>query len=184
MKNIFIIIILIIIIGVGGWFLLESRQTESAEENSTTDTELTTDEDVVVQKNNEEEEMKMTYQFKGDLADVTASKTVTGVNTGDNATGVAQANFTDSAYSLLATFENLPDPQGSDFYEGWVVRKGLNLSVISTGKAEKKDGVYQNIYTADQDLTDHNFYVLTIEPDDGDPAPAEHILEGTMTAVQ
>jgi len=127
----------------------------------------------------EKEMMEMIYQFIGNLVDVTLGKTITGINTGNNATGVAQANFEDNTYSLLATFENLPDPKGTDFYEGWVVRKSP-FDVISTGKIEKKNGVYTNMYSSGQDLTDHDFYVLTIEPNDGDPAPAEHILEGTM----
>lgn len=37
-----------------------------------------------------------------------------------------------------------------------------------------------NTYSSGEDLTDHNFYVLTIEPDDGNPAPADHIVEGTL----
>ena len=79
------------------------------------------------------------------------------------------------------TFENLPNPVGTDFYEGWIVRKGLRFDVISSGRVEKVGGVYTNTYSSGQDLTDHDFYVLTIEPDDGDPAPAGHILEGTLS---
>ena len=97
-----------------------------------------------------------------------------------NASGTAIANFKDDTYSLLATFENLPDPEGTDFYEGWIVRRGDDFDVISTGKVEKADEVYTNMYTSGADLTDHDFYVLTIEPDDGDPAPADHIVEGVM----
>ena len=95
--------------------------------------------------------------------------------------GEVKANFEDGTYALLATFENLPDPEGTDFYEGWIVRN-FPSSVISTGAATitKGEGIYKNIYSFDQDLTDHDFYVLTLEPDDGDPAPATHILEGTL----
>ena len=112
------------------------------------------------------------YAFEGMLEDVTEGK----------AFGTAKSNFAEDRYDLVATFANLPEPQGSDFYEGWIVRKGENFDVVSTGKAKKIEGVYTNVFTSDEDLTDHDFYVLTVEPDDGDPAPADHVLEGTMTA--
>lgn len=127
------------------------------------------------------EMMTMVYQYSGQLADVTEGKTIRGISTDGESSGIAKANFKDSAYSLLVTFENLPDPQGTDFYEGWVVRKGSQFSVISTGEVEKIDEVYTDTYLSGKDLTDHDFYVLTLEPDDGNPAPASHILEGTMT---
>lgn len=124
--------------------------------------------------------MEMTYDYSGQLADVTRGNDVRGINTGSSSYGVAMAIFKNTSYMLLATFENLPDPQGTDFYEGWVVRKGSKFSVISTGKITKVDGRYRNMYSSGKDLTDHTFYVLTIEPADNDPAPADHILEGTM----
>ncbi|MCP6719229.1 MAG: hypothetical protein KJI71_03295 [Patescibacteria group bacterium] len=124
--------------------------------------------------------MAMTYQYSGQLADVTNGETILGINTGGNSFGVANASFENGTYSLLVTFDNLPDPKGTDFYEGWIVRKGIGFNVISSGRVDKIDGVYTNTYVSGQDLTDHTFYVLTIEPDDGNPAPADHILEGTM----
>jgi hypothetical protein len=123
--------------------------------------------------------MGMTYDYEGVLDDVTGGETVQGVNTGGTASGVARAVFADD-YSLYVTFDGLPDPEGTDFYEGWIVRKGLAFDVISTGKVEMIDGQYVNLYMSGDDLTDHTFYVLTIEPDDGDPAPAGHVVEGTM----
>jgi len=124
--------------------------------------------------------MEKTYQYSGQLADVTNGQTIQNINTGGTSSGVAQADYQEGQYALLATFEGLPDPQGTDFYEGWIVRKGDAFDVISTGKVEKIDSVYTNMYSSGQDLTDHSFYVLTIEPDDGDPAPAGHVLEGTL----
>jgi len=123
-------------------------------------------------KKDEVMESSSTYAFSGVLADVSDG----------NATGVSMANFADGVYSLVADFSDLPEPEGTDFYEGWIVRKSP-FDFISTGEAEKKDGKYMNFYSASSDLTDHDFYVLTIEPDDGDPAPAGHILEGTMISV-
>ena len=126
-----------------------------------------------------EEGEKVVYDWEGDLEDVTKGKTILGVNTEGTSSGFAQAVF-NNTYTLEAVFEELPDPEGTDFYEGWIVRREGGFNVISTGKASKIDGVYKNVYESEKDLSDHTFYVLTIEPDDGDPAPAEHILEGVL----
>ncbi len=100
---------------------------------------------------------------------------------GSGASGNAKARLSDGKYTLVAHFENLVDPGEGYFYEGWIVRETNGLSVISTGKAEKHNGRYVNVYETSEDLSDHLFYVLTIEPDDGDPAPADHVVEGRLT---
>ncbi len=96
--------------------------------------------------------------------------------TGGSSSGKVVAGFENGEYRLSANFENLPEISDEFFYEGWVVRQEAPTSVISTGKVIDNT----NIFTSNKDFTDHTFYVLTLEPDDGDPAPAEHILEGTL----
>ena len=100
--------------------------------------------------------------------------------TGGESYGLAYAQTQAGTYSLIAKMGNLPEPGEGYFYEGWIVRRGAEMSVISTGKAELIEDQYINVYQSSSDLLDHDFYVLTLEPDDGDPAPAEHILEGTL----
>ena len=170
------ILIIVLVLGLAGIlaYVFLSPSPETANVSTPSDEVMV--EDAMMKK----EEDSMMFQFSGVLYDVTKGKTVTGVNTKGRATGMAHAKFEDGTYNLLVTFENLPDPQGTDFYEGWIVRRGVRFHVISSSKAEKINGVYQNSFQSDQDLTDHDFYVLTIEPDDGNPDPAEHILEGTM----
>ena len=111
----------------------------------------------------------MTYMYRGNLKDVS----------GGDATGLAQATFENGEYRLLATFENLPALNQDFFYEGWVVRKAP-FHFVSTGRVDRINGVFTNVYGSKEDLTDHSSYVLTLEPNDGDPAPAEHIVEGDM----
>ncbi len=121
-------------------------------------------------------------EIQGILEDVTEGE-IRGINTDGLSAGIAMAGFWNEQdqYQISAEFQNLPDPVGDDFYEGWIVRRGINFSVISTGELIKEtDGVWTNIYSAEEDLLDHSFYVLTLEPNDGDPAPADHILEGVM----
>jgi len=116
-----------------------------------------------------EQMIRQDYAYSGELKDVT----------GGNATGTAKADY-GTEYFLYVTFENLLEPEGTDFYEGWIVRSSP-FNFISTGRVQKIAGQYMNLYNSDQDLTDHDFYVLTIEPDDNDPAPAGHVVEGRMT---
>lgn len=107
----------------------------------------------------------------GALADVT----------GGGSFGLAHVQLVDGQFTLIAKLGGLPDPADGYFYEGWLVRRGAELSVVSTGRALRADeDWYLNVFHSPTDLLDHDFYVLTLEPDDGDPAPAEHILEGTI----
>ena len=46
-----------------------------------------------------------------------------------------------------------------------------------------EDGIYSNSFSTEKNYLEYDFYVLTIEPDDGDPAPDKHILEGTMEEI-
>ncbi|PIQ78601.1 hypothetical protein COV82_00355 [Candidatus Peregrinibacteria bacterium CG11_big_fil_rev_8_21_14_0_20_46_8] len=112
---------------------------------------------------------EMQYMYAGKLKDVS----------GGNAEGMAQATFENGEYKLLATFDNLPALDSGFFYEGWVVRKSP-FHFVSTGRVDRINGVYTNVYSSADDLTDHTMYVLTLEPDDDDPAPADHIVEGNM----
>jgi hypothetical protein len=83
-------------------------------------------------------------------------------------------------YVLSAEIYDLPLPEGTDFYEGWLVKKGTS-EFISTGRAYDMMPMYSNVFRSNEDLKDkYDFYVLTLEPDDGDPAPAEHIVEGDI----
>ncbi|MFH1508835.1 MAG: anti-sigma factor [bacterium] len=178
------ITIIIIVLVVVLWFVFAENTSE--EEATTTDTTSKSDtvtekemietdltEDVAMKEMTDEDKDEMDeieYDYEGTLEDVSDS----------NATGFVKADFTNNTYMLLATFENLPDLEEGYFYEGWVVRNSP-LSVVSTGKVEKKDDVYTNMYSSAQGLIDHKFYVLTLEPDDGDLAPADHILEGNLS---
>jgi hypothetical protein len=112
-------------------------------------------------------------QYSGNLVDVS----------GGEASGFVQVDNIEGDYQLVSVFENLPELEDGYFYEGWIVRRGENMSVISTGKVEAPDGMYINLFNSTEDLRDHDFYVLTLEPDDGDPAPAEHVIEGEILSV-
>ncbi len=118
------------------------------------------------------------YTHRGQLLDVTSGETIRGITTNGQASGEAALGFNDT-FMMRATFADLPDPQSDDFYEGWLVRRDP-FHFISTGVVEKIDDRYVDTYTSSTDFSDHDFYVLTLEPNDGDPAPADHIVEGAL----
>jgi len=111
------------------------------------------------------------------LAGIQAQNATLAPVDGSTSAGSATATWDGSTYEVKAVFTNLPEPLPGFFYEGWVVRKGSNLSVISTGVADIATG---NTYISNQNLIDHGSYILTLEPDDGDPAPADHVVEGSF----
>lgn len=127
----------------------------------------------------------VSYSHRAELPDVTNGVTIQGINTAGNAGGVAQSVFNDGTYMLFVEFSNLPEPVNDSFYEGWLVEKGTT-SFFSTGVVEKdENGVYIDTFTDTTDWNQsHTFYVLTLEPNDGDPAPADHIVEEVLTPVQ
>jgi len=186
-KNTLLILLAILIVAAGGtayyFGMNDSNATEPNQEimEQMDTTEQSEDEEEVSMSMEQSQEMlERMYDFEGELDDVTNGSDVRGINTEGNSSGTAKAVF-DGMYYMTATFENLPTPVGTDFYEGWVVRMEP-FDFISTGELEIMNGEYVNTYSSNTDYTDYDFYVLTLEPDDGDPAPADHIVEGTMFA--
>lgn len=115
------------------------------------------------------------YDREGELFDVTEG----------TATGSVMSTYQDGTYYLHAEMDGLPNPSTFGegyYYEGWLVRRN-GLHVLSTGVVEvDSTGHAENSYVSGQDWYDHDYFVLTIEPNDGDPAPADHVLEGKMVA--
>jgi len=178
-KNILILFFVLIVIGGGVYYFLNKNQT-ATDTNEQKMEGVPLDDEMIIEVDEKDvaSMMGMTYQYVGELIDVTKGE-IRGINTQGLTKGIAKSNFDGEQYLLLATFENLPEPAGDDFYEGWIVQLDPFM-FLSTGIVKKVDGVYTNVYKSGEDLTNYNFYVLTIEPNDGDPAPADHIVEGTM----
>lgn len=106
----------------------------------------------------------------GALADVTEGTSY----------GLANVNSDGNVFTVSATAGGLPPLSDKYFYEGWIVKRGSDMQVLSTGKLETTETDWINVYQTTQDLSRFDFYVVTLEPDDNDPAPAEHILEGII----
>jgi hypothetical protein len=74
----------------------------------------------------------------------------------------------------------LPNPTGTNFYEGWLVQKEPELQFISTGELEKQsDGTFKLEFMSDELYEGWDFVPITIEQIK-DANPEMHILEGTV----
>lgn len=165
-------LIAIIILIAAGLFFLYPKTGDAPSDNPPMDDRNAAS--PMADESDMKEEPAVQSKILGDLKDVS----------GGTAHGEAMATFNGETYVLDAAFEGLPDPEGTDFYEGWVVRRGDDMSVISTGRAENEGNtLYTNVFSSEENLMDHDYYVLTLEPDDGDPAPATHILDGVMVEI-
>ncbi|MFZ1523062.1 MAG: thioredoxin family protein [Candidatus Saccharimonadales bacterium] len=120
--------------------------------------------------NSDNAQVRGKYDYYGTLSSVD----------GSSASGEAGYSFLNSNFVMLAKFSNLAEPQSGYFYEGWLV-DSTNNKFISTGKANSVTGTRLNSFSSSTDYSSFNKYVLTIEPDDGNPAPATHILEGGLS---
>lgn len=113
------------------------------------------------------------------LEHVAIWQTIRGISFDGSETARAATMTTDGMTHVYAEFMNLPDLDENNFYEWWAVRKSP-FDFISTGELMMKDWVYINDWMSDGDYSEYTHYVLTLEPRDNDPAPAEHIFEWDM----
>lgn len=110
------------------------------------------------------------FDYYGKLSDVS----------GGSSTGEAGFSFNASQFTMKAEIANLPNPEGDSFYEGWIVNPETK-DFISTGKLSLVDSTWINSFQSEKDYTSFSKYVLTLEPNDNDPAPAKHITEGVLS---
>lgn len=100
--------------------------------------------------------------------------------TGGTSYGIARATLDSGTFSFLAEVGNLPELAEGYFYEVWLVRRGESLGVLSLGPLQKIEKGFGFVYQTSTDLSDHDFVVVTLEDNDGNKAPGEHILEGSL----
>lgn len=100
--------------------------------------------------------------------------------TGGDGYGIAHATLQAGSYTFIAQMGNLPDPSSEYYYEGWLVRRKGSLAVLSLGRVQHVEKGSALVYLTKTDISDYDFFVVTLEPNDGNPSPGEHILEGTL----
>lgn len=166
-KTIIIIIAVVALLAGGLIFYMTNNNNESEVE------EVTTSETETPPIEPEESVPALVYEAKGVLEDVSSS----------GSSGQAEASYyDDGTFNLAAEFQNLAPTSNGDFYEGWLVNQTTS-EFFSTGMVQTNDN--QGTFNEYMSSVDHlsagyDFYVLTLEPDDGDPAPAAHVVEGLL----
>lgn len=99
-------------------------------------------------------------------------------------TGIARRGIEKDLYTHVVVAELPAIDTERYFYEGWLVQPGV-LTFFSTGemfvREDGKWGLVWEVQERDQEVevADFTRAVITLEPRDGDPAPAaDHVLEG------
>ncbi|HUW22296.1 MAG TPA: hypothetical protein VMW41_06560 [Candidatus Bathyarchaeia archaeon] len=94
---------------------------------------------------------------------------------GEESTGIATRKFEDGIFehTIIAS---LPEPKPGEFYQGWLAK---DQDLISTGKMEEKKGGWVLDYTGNEDQSDHNQVMVTLESK-ADDQPEKKVLEGSF----
>ena len=125
-----------------------------------------------------EQRLEETFNFK--IPEDVEKADLTDVSGGDGS-GVATRKFENGTFTHTV-LADLPDPVGSTFYDGWLVRGkegDANFSLISTGRLRIAKGGYLLEFDSSTDYSDHNQVVITLEKV-ADKVPETHILEGSF----
>ena len=90
--------------------------------------------------------------------------------------GEAQIIMSEDETRVYASF-NMEPAESGYFYEGWLLCGGEPLS---TGATQRSEALEENYFISNGPLEDCTEYILTLEPDDNDPAPGEHLFSGPI----
>ena len=100
---------------------------------------------------------------------------------GGSGSGIATRRIEGGIF-MHTVLADLPDPEGTTFYEGWLVRGKMGDSdfhFISTGKMQVAKGGFLLNFESSTDYSDYTGVVITLETV-FDATPEEHILEGSF----
>ena len=95
---------------------------------------------------------------------------------GGNSYGSASRLYKNSLFSFKAVLKDLPSPEKGFYFEGWLVDPSAKYFSLGRVNPEKTQGTLY--YQSSTDETAYNQVVVTLEPEDDNPAPGKHIQEG------
>jgi len=175
-KMMFVALLLIGVVALSGCsYTADTDEVETLVVEPSSSDEMNQDYEKEMEEKDEmkrevEKKIMLSFSHKMELKNVSKDENakgegVYGVNNGETR---AYANF------------RVQDPADDFFYEGWLVCGG---KPFSTGVLEKFDGLYENYFISSDVPTSCQKYVLTIEPNDNDPAPAAHVFDATLAEL-
>ncbi|MBI5370184.1 anti-sigma factor [Candidatus Uhrbacteria bacterium] len=100
--------------------------------------------------------------------------------TGGGSFGLAFMTREDGSSIVVAKMGNLPTAPEGAHYEGWLVHRGDTLRAVDTGGVTVQGDQVINAFQSAEDLSDFNFYLLTLEASDNNATPGTHVLEGIL----
>ncbi len=94
--------------------------------------------------------------------------------------GTATSQFVDGTFRHVVV-ATLPSPPEGYAYEGWLIRS-KPFDFFSSGRLiqHADDLKWYLLLESSQDRGDYKKVVVTLEPADNNPAPADHVLEGVF----
>jgi len=167
----FLVIIAVII---GGVWLSKQNKEEEVLPEITLESSKQIESDVNLQlpmTEAEKEEIEEVFVVEG--VEMTVLEDVTG----GQAIGTAWRQFSDNKFFHKVEVSGLLALEKGFFYEGWLVG---DEGFFSTGRIGEETGKGVLYYKTDEDKSDFRGVVITLESEDGDSAPAEHVLEGSF----
>jgi len=171
------IIGLLMIVGVvisGMWLVKQKKKEAEVKPEITLESSKQMEGDANLQLPMTEAEKQ---EIEGVFATEGVEMTVLEDVTGGQAIGTGWRQFSNDKFFHKVEANELPALEKGFFYEGWLVG---DEGFFSTGRMGEEAGKGVLYYTADEDKSDFRGVVITLEPEDGDPAPAEHVLEGSF----
>ena len=129
------------------------------------------------------------------LKNLSGGRIISGITFPQNVSGTVWARYYEESneYEVEATYLQLPATPLGYFYEGWLVNKdtgdivsaGVKTKIQNTTQKAVKDKKRKSTSNSGNDIIltwdfrAYNHYVLTLEKDDGNPAPSDYkILSG------
>jgi hypothetical protein len=100
---------------------------------------------------------------------------------GTPANGVTDAHFFEDGTYVMGIQLNIERPSDGYFYEGWLVRENPK-DTMSVGHLKSLFGDVRHFlkFKDERDLRAYTKVIVTLEVDDGNPAPARHVAEGVL----
>ncbi len=129
-----------------------------------------------------------TTEAEADIAQDTATVEVdaTALETALMSVGDGYGSGTATSQFVNGTFRHvivvtLPSPPEGYAYEGWLIRS-KPFDFLSTGRLiqHADDLKWYLLWEQKEDRRDYKKVVVTLEPNDANPAPADHVLEGVF----
>ncbi|HUV47285.1 MAG TPA: hypothetical protein VMW29_04070 [Candidatus Bathyarchaeia archaeon] len=170
----------LVLLVLAGFFYLRSQKSKEAIPSKFE--EVIVQEEGAVRKNGEEvkamseEEVKqMREEVDGVLSSGSEATEIRDL-VGSGAEGEVKRAFSDGKFYYRLNVSGLRLPEKGYYFEGWF-KKGDDF--LSVGRLELSAlGEAKLYYTASEDRSEYNQILVTLEPEDGNEAPAKAVLEG------